>query len=88
MNKILVEFIGTLFFLYVIIATGNALAIGAALAVAIMIGGPISGGHFNPAVSIMMTVAGKLSTKDALPYIIAQIAGGLVALELSKRVKL
>lgn len=88
MNNILVEFIGTLFFLYVIIATGNALAIGAALAVAIMIGGPISGGHFNPAVSIMMTVAGKLSTKDALSYIIAQIAGGLAALELSKRVKL
>lgn len=88
MNKILVEFIGTLFFLYVIIATGNALAIGAALAVAVMIGGPISGGHFNPAVSIMMTVAGKLSKKDVVPYIIAQIAGGLAAFELSKRVKI
>lgn len=88
MNKILVEFIGTLFFLYVIIATGNALAIGAALAVAVMIGGPISGGHFNPAVSIMMTVAGKLSKKDLAPYIIAQIAGGLVAFELNKRIKI
>lgn len=88
MNKILVEFIGTLFFLYVIIATGNALAIGAALAVAVMIGGPISGGYFNPAVSIMMTVAGKLSKKDLAPYIIAQIAGGLAAFELNKRVKI
>lgn len=88
MNKILVEFIGTLFFLYVVIATGNALAIGAALAVAVMIGGPISGGHFNPAISIMMTVAGKLSKKDVVPYIIAQIAGGLAAFELSKRVKI
>lgn len=88
MNNILVEFIGTFFFLYVIIVTGNAFAIGAALTVAIMIGGPISGGHFNPAVSIMMTVAGKLPTNEVLPYIIAQIAGGLAAFELSKRVKM
>ena len=48
MNKFLVEFLGTLFFLYVIIATGNALAIGAALAIAIMLGGKISGGNYNP----------------------------------------
>lgn len=88
MNNILVEFVGTFFFLYVIIVTGNAFAIGAALAVAVMIGGPISGGHFNPAVSVMMSVAGKLPTKDVLPYIIAQIAGGLAAFELSKRVKM
>ena len=50
MNKFLVEFLGTLFFLYVILATGNALAIGAALAIAILVGGAISGGNFNPAV--------------------------------------
>ena len=44
MNKYLVEFLGTLFFLYVILATGNWLAIGAALAIAVLIGGPISDG--------------------------------------------
>ena len=88
MNKILVEFLGTLFFLYVIIATGNALAIGAALAIAIMIGGSISGGNFNPAVTIMMAVAGKQPMKDVTPYILAQVAGGLAAFELSKRIKL
>lgn len=87
MNKILVEFIGTLFFLYVIIVTGNAFAIGAALAIAVMVGGPISGGHFNPAVSVMMTVAGKLPTNQVLPYVLAQLAGGLAAYELSKQVK-
>ena len=54
MQKYLVEFLGTLFFLYVIMATGDAFAIGAALIIAIMIGGPISGGNFNPAVSVMM----------------------------------
>jgi len=88
MNKLLVEFLGTVFLLFVIISTGNGLAAGAALAIAITIGGPISGGHFNPAVTIMMTVAGKLSTKDALPYILAQISGGLAAYELNKRIKL
>lgn len=88
MNPILVEFLGTLFFLYVILATGNALAIGAALAIAIMIGGSISGGHFNPAVTIMMAVANKMSRKEVIPYVLAQVAGGLAALELYKRVKI
>ena len=87
MNKYLVEFLGTLFFLYVILATGNALAIGAALTLVILVGGAISGGNFNPAVSVMMAAAGKLPTSDVVPYILAQIAGGLVALELYKRVK-
>lgn len=88
MNKIIVEFVGTLFFLYVIVSTGNALAIGAALAIAILVGGPISGGNFNPAVTIMMTVAGKQPMNDLVPYILAQVAGGLAAFELYKRIKL
>ena len=58
MNKYLVEFVGTLFFLYVILATNNAVAMGAALAIAVMLGGPISGGNYNPAVTIMMAAAG------------------------------
>ena len=87
MNKYLVEFLGTMFFLYVILATGSAIPIGLALAVAIMVGGIISGGNYNPAVSIMMVAAGKLPKSDLVPYIVAQVAGGLVALELFKRVK-
>jgi aquaporin Z len=85
MNKYLVEFLGTLFFLYVIISTGNALAIGAALSVAIMVGGKISGGNFNPAVTIMMAVANKQPMTEVLPYILSQVAGGLAALEIYKR---
>ena len=69
-------------------ATGNAIAIGAAMAIIVMIGGHISGGNFNPAVSVAMVAAGRLSSSELLPYIMAQIAGGLVALELFKRVKL
>tara|TARA_Y100000741_G_C17969406_1_gene443207 strand:+ start:50 stop:316 length:267 start_codon:yes stop_codon:yes gene_type:complete len=87
MNKFVAEFLGTMFFLYVILATGSALPIGLALAVAIMTVGRYSGGNFNPAVSVMMVAAGKLPSEDLLPYILAQIAGGLFALELYKRVK-
>jgi glycerol uptake facilitator-like aquaporin len=86
-NKFLVEFLGTLFFLFTIISTGNALAIGASLALAIYLGGKISGGHFNPAVSVMMVVAGKLPKQDLIGYILAQVLGGLAALELYKRFK-
>ena len=86
-NKLLAEFLGTMFFLYVILATGDAVAIGLALMAVIFILGKTSGGHFNPAVSVMLAAAGKLSMKDLAPYIVAQVAGGLVALELYKRVK-
>ena len=87
MNKLLAEFLGTMFFLYVILATGDAVAIGLALIAVIFILGKKSGGHFNPAVSVMMAAAGKVSMKELAPYVIAQIAGGLAALELYKRVK-
>ncbi len=87
MNKYLVEFLGTLFFIYIILATDNALAIGAALAVAVILGGPISGGCFNPAVSVVMAAAGKIPNSDLLPYILAEVLGGLAALELFKRMK-
>jgi aquaporin Z len=88
LNKYLVEFLGTLFFLYIIISTGSAIAIGAALALVIYLGGKISGGNFNPAVSVMMVMAGKLPRQDLIGYILAQILGGLAALELYKRFKM
>lgn len=86
MNKYIVEFLGTLFLVFVIFATGNYLAIGAALAVAVMIGGAISGGAFNPAVSIAMMYAGKMPRSDLIPYIVAQVAGGLSGFELFRMV--
>ena len=84
MNKYLVEFLGTLFLMFVILATGNYLAIGAALAVAVLLGSAISGGAYNPAVSIAMMYSGKMSRSDLVPYIVAQVAGALVAVELVK----
>jgi aquaporin Z len=86
MKAVLVEFVGTFFFLYVILATGNYLAIGAALALAIYLGGSISGGNFNPAVTIMLIATKKQRMDTALPYIVAQVAGGLAALALYQRI--
>ena len=86
MNKYIVEFLGTLFLVFVILATGNYLAIGAALAIAVLIGGAISGGAFNPAVAVVLLVSGKISSKDIIPYIVAEIAGALAAFQLVKLV--
>ncbi len=88
MNRYLVEFISTLFFVYVILATGNPLAIGAALALAITLAGPVSGGHLNPAVSVVMAAAGKLEVSELAGYVTAQVLGGLVALQIYKRYQL
>tara|TARA_B100000674_G_scaffold425896_1_gene379761 strand:+ start:524 stop:793 length:270 start_codon:yes stop_codon:yes gene_type:complete len=88
MDKYLVEFFGTMFLVYVILVTGDALAIGAALAVAVLVGGKISGGNFNPVVTLIMGATGKQSTNETFPYIMSQFLGGLVALELTKRIKL
>jgi len=82
MNKYLVEFLGTLIVSFVIFSTGNYLAIGATFAIIIFLGGPISGGMYNPAISIAMSIAGKLSTNDLIPYIISQIGGALGGYEL------
>ena len=79
LNKYLVEFLGSVFFLYVIIATGNAIAIGAALAIAIMLGGHISGGHFNPAVTVGLWASKRFPTREVLPYVIVQVIGAIVA---------
>jgi len=88
MYNYLAEFLGTLFYVYVILATGNPLAIGAALALSILLTANVSGGHINPAVTIVMASLGKIGTNDIVPYILAQIFGALVALEIFKRYKL
>jgi aquaporin Z len=88
MYSYLVEFLGTAFFVYVILATGNPLAMGAALALVILLTVNISGGYLNPAITIVMASAGKISTNEVIPYCIAQVFGGLTALELYKRYKL
>jgi len=62
--KYVVEFLGTMFLMFVILATGNWLAIGLGLAIPVLLGGPISGGAFNPAVAISLYSSGKISKND------------------------
>ena len=86
MNKYFVEFLGTMFLVFVIFATGNYLAIAAALAIGILLGGPISGAAYNPAVTIALLYAGRLPRSDLVPYIVAQVAGALAGFEAFKMV--
>lgn len=85
MNKYVVEVIGTFFLMLgIIAAVANAgilapLAIGTILMVMVYAGGPISGAHYNPAVTIAVWIRGKCDTKDVFPYIIAQLVGAALA---------
>ncbi|GAA2920565.1 aquaporin Z [Microbacterium keratanolyticum] len=56
-----------------------ALAFGLTVVVGAYAFGPISGGHFNPAVTLGAAAAGRISWRDVGPYIIAQVIGGVVA---------
>ena len=84
MNKYVVEFLGTMFLMYIILATGNWAAIGLGLAIPVLLGGPISGGAFNPAVAISLYAAGKLPKSDLIPYMVVEILGALAAFYLYK----
>jgi len=85
MKKYLVEFIGTFFLVFTVgaaVRSGSFLApiaIGSILMVMIYAGGHISGGHFNPAVTLAVWLRGKSDAKDALAYWAAQFLAGLVA---------
>jgi aquaporin Z len=87
-NKYLVEFIGTFFLVatvgFTVLGPGGAgnlapLAIGSALMVMIFAGGHVSGGHFNPAVTLAVFLRGKCPASDVVPYMLAQVVGAVVA---------
>ncbi len=87
MKKYLVEFIGTFFLVFTVgctvVAPGAGalapLAIGACLTVMIFSGGHISGGHFNPAISLAVWIRGKCPTGDLIPYWLVQVIGAVLA---------
>jgi glycerol uptake facilitator-like aquaporin len=87
-EKYIVEFLGSILLIYIVLATGNPLAVGATFALVMLLIQSISGGYVNPVVTITMASAGKLPVNEVLPYCLAQILGGLVALEIYKRYKL
>ena len=86
MRKYITEFIGTFFLvitvgLTVIGAAGpmTSLAIGAVLMVMIYAGGHISGGHYNPAVTLAVLIRGRINIMDAIAYILVQVGGAAAA---------
>jgi glycerol uptake facilitator-like aquaporin len=56
---------------------GNTLPTGAILVVLILIFGPVSGAHFNPAVTLAFAWRGELAWRDVAPYVAVQVAGGI-----------
>jgi glycerol uptake facilitator-like aquaporin len=56
---------------------GNTIPTGAILVVLISILGPVSGAHFNPAVTLVFAARGAMAWREVLPYIVVQCAGGI-----------
>jgi aquaporin Z len=85
MRRYATEFIGTFFLVFTVCAAVRGgvalapLAIGAVLAAMVFAGGHISGGHFNPAVSLAAFVRGKLGLTDLGAYAVAQLTAAVVA---------
>jgi aquaporin Z len=85
MNKYVTEFLGTFFLVLTIglaVLGGTPLAplaIGASLMVMVYMGGHVSGGHYNPAVTLAVVMRGKLPANEALPYMVVQVVGALTA---------
>jgi aquaporin Z len=94
MNKYITEFVGTFFLVLTIGCTGIGagagviapLAIGAALMVMVFAGGHISGGHYNPAVTLGVLIRGKVRPADVVPYWIAQFVAAAIAALLTSKV--
>ena len=85
MIKYIIEFLGTMFLSFVVFSTGNYLAIGLALAIGVFLGGTISGGAFNPAITIALFMENKINKNDVIPYVVVQILGSICGFELVQR---
>lgn len=79
MSKLLTELLGAFFLMLVIGLTGNPIAIGLVLMIVVYMGGPVSGGHYNPAVTLGARLAGKIAWRDVIGYWVAQFSGAMLA---------
>lgn len=84
----LVEFLGTSLLIGAVSFTGVPVLIIAALAIAIGLGGKISGGHFNPAITAWALLSGKIGQAKAMSYILAQLAAAAFIWVMGSFVKL
>ena len=84
MNKLLAEFLGTFFFCAAALLSGNPLAAAGALAALSYALGYVSGGHFNPAVSVAVWMRGQIDRGEMFRYLAAQAVGGITGFLLYK----
>jgi glycerol uptake facilitator-like aquaporin len=78
MSKFYSEFIGVFFLIVAIGLTANVIAVGIILAALVYFASDLSGGHFNPAISIAAWIADEINTKQFIRYISAQCLGALL----------
>jgi aquaporin Z len=88
-RRLSAELIGTFMLVSAVlggaVVSGNAAGLGVAFTVGLSVMvmayavGPVSGGHFNPAVTIGLATAQRFDPKDIVPYVLAQLAGGILA---------
>lgn len=94
-KKYIVEFIGTFFLVFTVgmavLAPGagviTPVAIGSALMIMVYAGGHISGGHYNPAVTLAVFLRGKTPVADVVPYVIAQVVAACAAAAIAMFLK-
>lgn len=79
MKQYLMEFIGTMFLVLAVGFSSNPIAIGVMLMVMVYMGGHISGGHYNPAVTLAVWLRGKLESRLVAGYMFSQILGAFAA---------
>ena len=98
-RQLAAEFVGTLLLLAVVVGSGvmgdalsgddavallgNTIATGAALVVLILVFGPVSGAHFNPAVTLAFWMRREISLKMSVAYVLVQVAGALAGVWLA-----
>jgi glycerol uptake facilitator-like aquaporin len=86
-RHVLAEFLGTFLLVIAILFTGKPVFIAAGFLLAISMIGPLSGGHINPAVSFAMSFKGDLPWRELPQYVVAQLLGAFVALQVYKGIK-
>ena len=85
---LLAEFLGTLFLTLTVFASGGLWwAIGAALALVVLLIGSLSGGHVNPAITLWAFLSGKVNQTKAISYVGAQLAGAVTVYLLSSMLR-
>jgi glycerol uptake facilitator-like aquaporin len=85
-KQFVAEFIGTFILILAILATGEAIPIGIALALAVFLFGGVSGAHLNPAVTITKMTSKSMDINTGASYIVAQVLGGICAYLVHKRI--